>query len=214
MPFSPQHVGSCWPWRCQPVRGPQPPSLPLGHQWPGAGRLGAGAGAAVVARAQCVRLEQTVPLARWRGELLLAAVLGGVVGLLRYLGAEPWGLPWIHPSTPGEAVGEPAPAQPAGIAGWRWAIMVLPGCGLRAEQVAAPQFHGHGAGWGAGGAGVAAAATNSRTGALQWLLMLGFVLPVAPHRCTGPSGSGGHGAGVPGCLGAAAGAAPGEWHPR
>ena len=61
-------------------------------------------GAAVVTRAQCVRLGNRAGGALAWG-LLLAAVLGGGVGLLQYLGAEPWGLPWIHPSTPGEAVG-------------------------------------------------------------------------------------------------------------
>ena len=131
-------------------------------------------GAAVVTRAQCVRLGNRAASALAWG-LLLAAVLGGVVGLLQYLGAEPWGLPWIHPSTPGEAVGnlrqrnQQASLMALGV----WSLLWL---WVRAERVQRPQW---GMGMVLGGAlavlAVAAAATNSRTGALQWLLMLGLL---------------------------------------
>ena len=131
-------------------------------------------GAAVVTRAQCVRLGNRAAGALAWG-LLLAAVLGGVVGLLQYLGAEPWGLPWIHPSTPGEAVGnlrqrnQQASLMALGV----WSLLWL---WVRAERVQRPQW---GMGMVLGGAlavlAVAAAATNSRTGALQWLLMLGLL---------------------------------------
>ena len=131
-------------------------------------------GAAVVTRAQCVRLgNRAAGTLAWG--LLLAAVLGGVVGLLQYLGAEPWGLPWIHPSTPGEAVGnlrqrnQQASLMALGV----WSLLWL---WVRAERVQRPQW---GMGMVLGGAlavlAVAAAATNSRTGALQWLLMLGLL---------------------------------------
>ena len=131
-------------------------------------------GANVVTRAQCVRLGNRAAGALAWG-LLLAAVLGGVVGLLQYLGAEPWGLPWIHPSTPGEAVGnlrqrnQQASLMALGV----WSLLWL---WVRAERVQRPQW---GMGMVLGGAlavlAVAAAATNSRTGALQWLLMLGLL---------------------------------------
>lgn len=131
-------------------------------------------GADVVTRAQCVRLgNRAAGVLAWG--LLLAAVVGGVVGLVQYLGAEPWGLPWIHPSTPGEAVGnlrqrnQQASLMALGV----WAMLWL---WVRAERVQRPQW---GMGMVLGGAlavlAVAAAATNSRTGALQWVLMVGLL---------------------------------------
>jgi O-antigen ligase len=102
--------------------------------------------------------------------LLLAAVVGGVVGLLQYLGEEPLGLPWIHPSTAGQAVGnlrqrnQQATLMAMGV----WALMWL---WVRADQQAR-RWVGVALGALLPLLALASAATVSRTGALQWGLML------------------------------------------
>ena len=161
---------------------PSPNFWPLVFAWACGGVLAAAAlvrGAQVQTRAQASRLYRQAALALALG-LLLAAVVGGVVGLLQYLGAEPWGSPWIHPSSPGQAVGnlrqrnQQATLMAMGV----WALLWL---WVRMAQAAR---HWHRAERGAGrwlGVSLAAllpllalasAATVSRTGALQWGVMV------------------------------------------
>ena len=120
MPFCPQHAAGgaivALPFLFAVTAPPSPnfgrwcfPGL-----WPGAGRLGAGAGAAVVTRAQCVRLGNRAAgtlawgccwrrcwVAWWGFCGTWAQSPGACRGFIR---------------PPGRGGGQPAPAQPAGIA--------------------------------------------------------------------------------------------------
>lgn len=161
---------------------PSPNFWPLVFAWCCGAVLAAGVlarGGQVQTRAQGRRLyRQAAMVLAWG--LLLAAVVGGVVGLLQYLGAEPWGSPWIHPSSPGQAVGnlrqrnQQATLMAMGV----WALLWL---WVRMAQTAR-LWHRAGRGavrWlGVSLAtllpllALASAATVSRTGALQWGVMV------------------------------------------
>ena len=164
---------------------PSPNFWPLVFAWCCGAVLAAGAlawGAMVRTRAQGSRLYRSAAGVLALG-LLLASVVGGVVGLLQYMGVQPLESPWIHPSVPGQAVGnlrqrnQQATLMAMGV----WALLWLWVCTAQA----APRWQRAGRGWdrwlGVSLAmclpllAVASAATVSRTGAVQWLVMVVLV---------------------------------------
>ncbi|MBS0291853.1 MAG: O-antigen ligase C-terminal domain-containing protein [Proteobacteria bacterium] len=119
--------------------------------------------------------------------LLLAALLGGVIGLLQFFdGALGWA-PWIHPSTPGQAIGNlrQRNQQATLLALGAWALLwwvarlqswaeALPAQrGLRRWL---PMLLAAMVPWALVLLAASGAATASRTGALQWLLLPGLLL--------------------------------------
>lgn len=129
--------------------------------------------------------------------LLLAALLAGVVGLLQYFLGDPGLAPWVQPSTPGQAIGnlrqrnQQASLMSLGV----WALMwVVAQMQVRlVAATAAPAtpvqqaLQGGGREWPAWLVGmllawalallaVASAATASRTGAMQWLLIVALLV--------------------------------------
>ncbi|MFT4242148.1 MAG: Wzy polymerase domain-containing protein [Acidovorax sp.] len=102
--------------------------------------------------------------------LALAAVVGGVIGLAQYVAGDLGLSPFVHPSVPGQAVGNlrQRNQQASLLSLGAWALLWWTMHGRPWPR------------WGVGAAlaviAIASAATASRTGAVQWLLVLGFVL--------------------------------------
>ncbi|ABM57942.1 Wzy polymerase domain-containing protein [Verminephrobacter eiseniae] len=109
--------------------------------------------------------------------LLCAALLASVIGLLQYFLGDTH-IPGLQPSTPGQAIGNlrQRNQQASLISMGLWALLWL-----LEHRFPAPMACRRVARWGCHGFGVAAlallaaasAATASRTGGLQWLLVLG-----------------------------------------
>ncbi len=119
--------------------------------------------------------------------LLLAALLGGVVGLLQFFEGDLGWAPWIHVSTPGQAIGnlrqrnQQATLLALGAWALLWWVARLQawGAGLPAQRGARrwlPLLLAALVPWALVLLAVSGAATASRTGALQWLLMPGLLL--------------------------------------
>ena len=132
-------------------------------------------GAAAAGRAQ---------LADWVGAgLVLAALLASAIGLLQYFGAASGLEPWVHPASPGQAMGnlrqrnQQATLLSMGLWALWWAVARLQAQTRGAAALPVP-------GWLAGvllawalvllAAG--SAATASRTGLVQWGVMFVLVL--------------------------------------
>ncbi len=130
--------------------------------------------------------------------LLLAALLAGVVGLLQYFLGDPGLAPWVQPSTPGQAIGnlrqrnQQASLMSLGVWALMWVVAQMQVRPLAAD-IAAPAtpvqqaLQGGGREWPAWLVGmlsawalallaVASAATASRTGAMQWLLIVALLV--------------------------------------
>lgn len=127
--------------------------------------------------------------------LLLAAVLGGCIGLAQFFGGDLGLSPWVQPSTPGQAIGnlrqrnQQASLLSLGVWALLWIAAQLQ-ARLDARGRATPLYEslpGSGWAWPSWLAGlllawglallaIASAATASRTGASQWLLMVGLLL--------------------------------------
>ncbi|WP_087748381.1 MULTISPECIES: Wzy polymerase domain-containing protein [unclassified Acidovorax] len=130
--------------------------------------------------------------------LLLAALLAAVVGLLQYFLGDPGLAPWVQPSTPGQAIGnlrqrnQQASLMSLGVWALMWLVAQMQ-VRLAAADTAAPvtplqqALQGGGREWPSWLVGmllawalallaVASAATASRTGAMQWLLIVALLV--------------------------------------
>lgn len=112
--------------------------------------------------------------------LVLAAVLSSVVALLQYFGGDPGLAPFIHASTPGQAVGNlrQRNQQASLLSLGLWALLwcVLHGQQRSSGQGKAVRWAGVLAAAAIAWLALAQAATASRTGALQWVLILGLLV--------------------------------------
>lgn len=124
--------------------------------------------------------------------LLLAAVVGGVICLVQYFGGDVGMAPWINASTPGQAVGNlrQRNQQASLIALGLWVLVWLVAqwharsLGAGAQALASPLVGRHlpdwlvgvGIGWALPILALASAATVSRTGAVQWLIIVCLLL--------------------------------------
>ncbi|WP_335622281.1 pilin glycosylation ligase domain-containing protein [Acidovorax carolinensis] len=130
--------------------------------------------------------------------LLLAALLAGVVGLLQYFLGDPGLAPWVQPSTPGQAIGnlrqrnQQASLMSLGVWALMWLVAQMQVRPLAADTGAPATplqqaLQGGGREWPAWLVGmllawalallaVASAATASRTGAMQWLLIVALLV--------------------------------------
>lgn len=121
--------------------------------------------------------------------LLMAALVAAVIGLLQYFLGDP-GLPGVQPSTLGQAIGnlrqrnQQATLLSLGVWALLWALVQVQG---RLEHPGHATRHQGGRAWPGWLTGllvawglvllaISSAATASRTGAAQWLLMLGLML--------------------------------------
>ena len=129
--------------------------------------------------------------------LLLAALLGGVVGLLQYFLGDPGLAPWVQPSEPGQAIGnlrqrnQQASLMSLGVWALLWLVVQMQArMGAESGASATPlqrALLGGGRAWPSWLVGLllvwaltllamASAATASRTGAAQWLLMIAHLV--------------------------------------
>jgi hypothetical protein len=132
--------------------------------------------------------------------LLLAALLAGMIGLLQYFLGDPGMAPWVQPSTPGQAIGnlrqrnQQASLLSLGVWALLWLVaQVQAHLGAASGVPATPlqrAWLGEGrpspllSSWLVGMLlvwtitllAVASAATASRTGAMQWLLILALLV--------------------------------------
>ena len=109
--------------------------------------------------------------------LAVAAVVGAVIGLAQYVAGDLGLSPWVHASVPGQAVGNlrqrNQQASLLSLGAWALLWWTLHGTGwLRRRQGLVNVLVAVALVWIA----LASAATASRTGALQWLLVLGLLL--------------------------------------
>ena len=173
---------------------------PINNFWPLLASWGCGAVLVLLALARC----GSAPGRGQQGEtgaapalvssrmlaagLLVAALASAVIGLLQYFVGDP-GLPGVQPSTLGQAIGnlrqrnQQATLLSLGVWALLWALAQMQ-ARLDHPGIAAP-VHGGKAwpgwltgllvAWGLALLAVSSAATASRTGAAQWLLMLGLM---------------------------------------
>ena len=123
---------------------------------------------------------------RLAGGLALAAVAGSAIGLAQYVAGDLGLSPWVHASVPGQAVGNlrqrNQQASLLSLGAWAllwWTLHGGPGLRRRAGVANVLLVMA------LVGIALASAATASRTGALQWLLILGLLLA---WRRTGAGG--------------------------
>ena len=119
----------------------------------------------------------------WSVALVLAALVAAGIGLAQYFLGDPGAAPWVQPSTPGQAIGnlrqrnQQATLLSLGLWALLWAVAQWQAGGQAGRQA---RWVGVAVGlllsWGLVLLAAASAATASRTGALQWLLVLGLVL--------------------------------------
>ena len=129
--------------------------------------------------------------------LLLAALLAGVAGLLQYFLGDPGLSPWVQPSTPGQAIGnlrqrnQQASLMSLGVWALLWVVAQVQArleAGRAAPSTPVQQaLLGGGRMWPSWLVGLlvvaalallaaGSAATASRTGAMQWLLMVALLV--------------------------------------
>ena len=122
--------------------------------------------------------------------LVVAAAVGSIIGLIQYLVGDPGLAPWVHASTIGQAVGnlrqrnQQASLLSLGLWALLWCTLHAPRWRTPWAETAAPA-QARGLTGSMGNVLVASAvvwmalaqaATASRTGAMQWLLVLGLVV--------------------------------------
>ena len=127
--------------------------------------------------------------------LLLAALLGSLIGLVQYFGGDVGLAPWVQASTPGQAIGnlrqrnQQASLLSLGVWALLWMLSQIQ-ARLEAEEKTALMLQAPPGGgrrwpswiagmllaWGMALLATGAAATASRTGAVQWLLVLGLLV--------------------------------------
>ncbi len=132
--------------------------------------------------------------------LLLAALLAGMIGLLQYFLGDPGMAPWVQPSTPGQAIGnlrqrnQQASLLSLGVWALLWVVAQVQAYLAAASAAPAtpvqrallgsrsipPLLSSWPVGmllvWTITLLAVASAATASRTGAMQWLLILALLV--------------------------------------
>lgn len=122
----------------------------------------------------------------WSRGLVLAALLAAAIGLAQYFGGDIGWAPWVQPSTPGQAMGNlrQRNQQATLLALGAWALLWLV---AQAQAQLRPPAHGakNGPGslvlagiliaWALAWIALASAATTSRTGALQWLVIVALL---------------------------------------
>ena len=123
--------------------------------------------------------------------LVLAGVLGGGIGLAQFFGGDLGLSPWVHASAPGQAIGnlrqrnQQASLLSLGVWALLWLVVQLQARIASGDQASAAPSALLGGGrawpswlvglllaWGLALLAIASAATASRTGALQWLLVV------------------------------------------
>lgn len=123
--------------------------------------------------------------------LVLAGVLGGGIGLAQFFGGDLGLSPWVHASAPGQAIGnlrqrnQQASLLSLGVWALLWLVVQLQARIASGDQAHALPSALLGGGrawpswlvglllaWGLSLLAIASAATASRTGALQWLLVV------------------------------------------
>lgn len=124
----------------------------------------------------------------WSMSLVLGAVLAAAIGLVQYFAGDVgWG-PWIQPSTPGQAIGnlrqrnQQATLLSLGIWALLWTVSRLhaalkaqPSGSVGGDQRWLGGLVGVLLAWALALLALGSAATASRTGALQWGLVLGLL---------------------------------------
>ncbi|MFN9726445.1 Wzy polymerase domain-containing protein [Acidovorax sp.] len=127
--------------------------------------------------------------------MLLAALVGGLIGLAQYVAGDLGWSPWVQASVPGQAMGnlrqrnQQASLLSLGVWALLWMVMQTRArSDAGASAASAPPSPAAGLrvwrSWLVGGLiigglaflAVASAATTSRTGAVQWLLIVGLVM--------------------------------------
>lgn len=129
---------------------------------------------AVRSRVQGLRMRAAQVLA---AGLLLAAVVSAGIGLLQYFVGDPGLAPWVYPSLPGQAIGNlrqrNQQATLIGLGLWAllwWAARMR--LGQRGARSLAERWLALPFAWTVLWLALAAAATTSRTGALQWAMLV------------------------------------------
>ena len=160
---------------------------PLSNFWP---QMASGACALVLA-GLASGAAQAHParggLRRWAawvlaGGLLLAAVLASGVGLVQFFWGDVGASPWIYPSTPGLALGnlrqrnQQASLLAMGAWSLAWMMARLQAALPAIRRPAGPVAAGMLAAWALVLISAADAATASRTGILEWGVMLGLLV--------------------------------------
>ena len=173
---------------------------PINNFWPLLASWGCGAVLVLLALARC----GSTPGRGQQGEtggasalvssrmlaagLLVAALASAAIGLLQYFVGDP-GLPGVQPSTPGQAIGnlrqrnQQATLLSLGVWALLWGLAqmqaLLQHPGIAAPVQGAKAWPGWLTGllvaWGLALLAMSSAATASRTGAVQWLLILGLM---------------------------------------
>lgn len=127
--------------------------------------------------------------------LLLAALLGSVIGLVQYFAGDVGLSPWVQASTPGQAIGnlrqrnQQASLLSLGVWALLWILAQIQArldAGGKAAQVQEALLGGGRPwpswlvglllAWGLALLAMASAATASRTGAMQWMLVIGVLV--------------------------------------
>lgn len=132
--------------------------------------------------------------------LLLAALLAGMIGLLQYFLGDPGMAPWVQPSTPGQAIGnlrqrnQQASLLSLGVWALLWVVAQVqarlgaaraaPATPVQRALLGSRSISPLLSSWPVGMLlvwtitllAVASAATASRTGAMQWLLILALLV--------------------------------------
>ena len=119
--------------------------------------------------------------------LVFAAILAGGVGLVQYFWGDVGLAPWVQPSTPGQAIGNlrQRNQQATLLALGAWALLWLvaqaqaqlrPGPASLGTRNWLLPFAGVLLAWSLAWIALASAATTSRTGALQWLVIVALLV--------------------------------------
>jgi O-antigen ligase len=114
--------------------------------------------------------------------LLLGAVAGACIGLLQYFVGDPGWAPWVHPAAPGQALGnlrqrnQQATLMLLGLWALLWLVARLQAVAGERPASRWPLALAVAVPWAVVLLAACAAATASRTGALEWLVLLGLLL--------------------------------------
>ncbi|MGE4329544.1 PglL family O-oligosaccharyltransferase [Diaphorobacter sp.] len=115
--------------------------------------------------------------------LVLAALMAAVIGLVQFFVGDPGWEPWVHPSVPGQALGnlrqrnQQATLLALGVWALLWWVARLQAGGAALSDQRGPQrwlalVAASLVPWALAALAASGAATASRTGALQWLMVL------------------------------------------
>lgn len=113
--------------------------------------------------------------------LLGGALLGALIGLVQYFVGDPGWAPWVYPSAPGQALGnlrqrnQQVTLMLLGLWALLWLVARLQAAAARQPAARWPLAAALVVPWGVVLLAACAAATASRTGALEWLVLLGLL---------------------------------------